>query len=471
MRWTCLFIVGTVAACGSSSEQEPNGIDTAGGATDSTGGAAGTNSQAPSNDVGSSGSGGAGAGGAGGNAHGGAGASGAGAAGARASGGAGAKADGGSGVNAAQDSGANAEVLSCDDVKPGSGWQKITPPGDLGDAYVVTLDPLHVGTVYVQMQAGIGKHFPTDGLYKSTDCGSSWNRLPPGRNATDTPNASGKVINIHKGILVSLIIDPVESGVMYTVSNYGPTGIYKSTNGGVDWDQVIPANVVDPGMDWGGWFNSLSIDPTDRKHLVGGTHTGCKGAWAPNCLAETRDGGATWRLLHAPLSDNEQCGPYIYNSTTMMYATGQNGAWVTTNDTANNDNPTWTKISQGANGADEGLLAYRASNGRYYLGSDYGVLEGSADFSTWQVHTNSPGQLLFIVGTGENLYASARLADFYTAKETSPNVWSKLEASGTPPDRAGRWLSYDAKHKLLYSSIWGDGITMGTGGLFRLPTP
>jgi hypothetical protein len=366
--------------------------------------------------------------------------------------------------------------LSCNDVQPGSGWREITPPGDIGDAFLVTLDPLHVGTLYVQMhKGGCGKHYPTDGLFRSTDCGSSWNQLPPGRNATDTPNASGKVVNIYGGLLVSLIVDPVESNVMYTVSNYGPTGIYKSTNGGVDWDQVIPASVVDPGMDWGGWFNSLSIDPTDRKHLVGGTHTGCKGAWAPNCLAETRDGGATWRLIHAPASDNEQCGPYIYNATTMVYATGQNGAWVTTNDTANNDNPTWTKISQGANGADEGLLAYRASNGKYYLGSDWGVLEGSADFLNWQVDMSSPRPLLFIVGTGQNLFASARPSDFYTAKETNPNAWSKLQASGTPPDLAGRWLAYDQKHNLLYSSMWGDGngglSTPGTGGLFRLPTP
>jgi hypothetical protein len=36
-------------------------------------------------------------------------------------------------------------------------------------------------------------------------------------------------------------------------------------------------------------------------------------------VAETRDGGKTWRLLPAPESGNEQCGVYIHDATTMMY--------------------------------------------------------------------------------------------------------------------------------------------------------
>jgi hypothetical protein len=370
----------------------------------------------------------------------------------------------------------DAQILACDEVKQGSGWQEVTPPGDLGDVSLITLDPLQVGTIYVQMhKGGNGMHYPTDGLYKSSNCGSTWNKVPPGRNASDQPNADGKVINIHSGSLVSLIADPVEEGLMYTATNYGPCGLWKSTNGGVDWDNVIPANLVQY-LGCGGWFNALSVDPTDRKHLVGATHNGCMGAYAPNCLPETRDGGATWRLIPAPVSGSEQCGPYIHNATTMIYASGQNGVWVTADDAPNNDKPTWTKIAQGANGGDTGLFAYRASNGKYYVGSDYGVLEGSADFLTWTLDTNSPRPIAFITGTGVNMFASSRSPDIYTSKETNPNAWSKLQAGGTPPDMAGRWLAYDAQHKLFYSSMWGNGGggpngTPGSGGLFRLPTP
>jgi photosystem II stability/assembly factor-like uncharacterized protein len=371
-------------------------------------------------------------------------------------------ADGGGSVDASAPP-PDAALLPCD-VQPGSGWQRITPPGDLGDTQAIALDPFEVGALYVQMhKGGNGNHSPTDGLYKSTDCGSTWKVLPPGRNASDAANDAGKVVNIHSGSLVSLIVDPVERGVIYTASNYGPSGIYKSTNGGVDWDQLVPTDLQQYLL-YGGWFNALSVDPTDRLHLVGGTHTGCMGPYAPNCLAETRDGGGTWRLVPAPASGNEQCGAYIHDANTMMYASGQNGAYVTADDLPGNATPTWTKISQGANGADTGLLAYRATDGKYYVGSDYGVLVGSPDFVSWTLDTTSPRPIPFIVGTGLNLFASSRSALYSTAKEATPMTWSPLQASGTPPTVSGRWLLYDAAHHLLYSSSWGDG-------LYRLTTP
>jgi hypothetical protein len=360
---------------------------------------------------------------------------------------------------------ADATILPCEGIVTGSGWQRITPPGDLGGTQAIALDPFEVGTLYVQMhKGGNGHHSPTDGIYKSTDCGSTWSVLPPGRNASDVPDAAGRVNNIHGGSLVSLIVDPVDRGVMYTASNYGPFGIYKSTNGGVDWDQLVPMD-LQQYLQYGGWFNALSVDPTDHLHLVGGTHTGCMGKYAPNCLAETRDGGATWRLVPAPASGNEQCGVYIHDATTMMYASGQNGAFITKNDLPGTDAPpAWTKISQGANGADTGLQAYRASDGKYYVGSDYGVLEGSPDFLSWTLDTNSPRPIPFIVGTGVNLFASSRSEMYSTAKETTPETWSELHASGTSPTASGRWLVYDGKHQVLYSSSWSDG-------LYRLATP
>jgi photosystem II stability/assembly factor-like uncharacterized protein len=357
-------------------------------------------------------------------------------------------------------------VLPCDGVTPENGWQAITPPGDLGDTQAIALDPFEVGTLYVQMhKGGNGSHSPTDGLYKSTDCGVSWNKLPPGRNASDEPGADGKPgVNIHGGSIVSLIVDAVEPGVMYTASNYGPPGIYKSTNGGVDWDQLIPSD-LEQYLPARGWFNALSVDPTDHRHLIGATHTGCTGKYAPNCLAETRDGGATWRLVPAPESGNEQCGPYIHDATTLIYASGQVGAYLTTNEDPGSDAaPTWTKISQGANGGDTGLLAYHAASSRYFLASDYGVLAGSPDFLTWTLDTTSPRPLTFIVGTGHTLFASSRTEKFFTADEADPTAWTELAAGGTPPHLAGRWLVYDDVHHLLYSSSWGDG-------LYRLATP
>jgi hypothetical protein len=151
----------------------------------------------------------------------------------------------------------------------------------------------------------------------------------------------------------------------------------------------------------------------------------------------------------------------------MIYASGQNGAFLTTNDTPDNAKPTWEKVSQGLNGADTGLQAYRASDGKYYVASDYGVLIGSADFKTWTLDTESPRPMTFIVGTGHNLFGSSRAELTSTAKETDPMKWSAFHASNTAPPIAGRWLVYDPKHHVLYSSNWG---TKATDGIYRLPT-
>jgi hypothetical protein len=334
----------------------------------------------------------------------------------------------------------------------------------LGDSQAIALDPFQIGTIYTQMhKGGNGGHSSTDGIYKSIDCGATWEVLPPGRNATDKPDAQGNTVNIHSGSIVAIILDPHDPGVMYTASNYGPSGIYKSTNGGIDWDQVIPTN-LQQYLPYSGWFNALSIDPTDRLHLIGGTHTGCTGAYAPNCLAETRDGGATWHLIPAPASGNEQSGAYILDANTVMYAGLQDGASLAT-DNFPNSTPTWHKIGSGASGADTGLKAAQADNGTYCIGSDYGVLSGNKnDLNSWSA--SQSGRFRFIVRAGDKLVASAAdSGSFYTTSAVTPGTWTELKAGGTPPGLAGRWLVYDETHHMLYSSNWGTGPN---DGIYRL---
>jgi photosystem II stability/assembly factor-like uncharacterized protein len=344
-------------------------------------------------------------------------------------------------------------VLPCDGLDPEKGWEKITPPGDLGDTQAIAVDPFAPGTVYVHMhKGGNGGHAETDGIYKSNDCGSTWERIASGQNASD-----GGGTNIHTGSLVAIIVDWKQQGVMYTASNYGPTGIYRSRNGGVDWDQVLTEDVR-ADLPSGGWINGLSVDPTDPRHLVGATHTGCEGAFAPNCLAETRDGGDTWRLIPIPKTGNEQCGVYIKDASTMLYVSGQEGVFLTTNNTPENPTPTWTKVGDGANGADTGLFAYQASDEKYYLPSDYGVLVGSSDFLTWTLDSASPRLMPFIVGNGETMFGATRGATFYTASEDDPLNWSELDAGGSPPSQAGRWLIFEPEHRVLYSSSWDSGL-------------
>ena len=48
------------------------------------------------------------------------------------------------------------------------------------------------------------------------------------------------------------------------------------------------------------FLQEVSMDPTDPAHLVVSFHADCKGAYAPMCMAESKDSGTTWRLFKGP---------------------------------------------------------------------------------------------------------------------------------------------------------------------------
>jgi hypothetical protein len=88
-------------------------------------------------------------------------------------------------------------------------------------------------------------------------------------------------VNVFSGSFVSLLVDPSSLGCFSRRQQLRASRVWKSTNGGVDWENTIPAALF-PYWPSNGWFNALSMDPTDHLHMVGATHTGCSGAYAPN---------------------------------------------------------------------------------------------------------------------------------------------------------------------------------------------
>jgi photosystem II stability/assembly factor-like uncharacterized protein len=338
-----------------------------------------------------------------------------------------------------------AVVQPCNAIPANAGWQQITPPGDLGDAQAIQVDPLNVGRVFVQMhKGGNGAHYPTDGLYVSNDCGANWSRVAQGRNSSDPGT------NINSGSFSSLIIDPYNSNVMYAVSNYGPGGVWKSLNGGVDWDQMVPNSVGQYVNSL--WFNALDIDPTNHNHLVAANHAGCSGPYAPNCIAESRDAGATWDLIPAPIGWSEGNGVYIINDQTLVFGTNNDGAFVTTDDGA-----TWKKVAPGASGAGAGTPVYKAPDGTYYFASAYGVF-ATSDLVNWNNVYN--GQFRQFVGTGTNLYTTNFWSPtYFTAAQATPTQWQPLGASTAPTGSfGGVYMVYDQPHHILYSSNYGVGL-------------
>jgi hypothetical protein len=438
---TGLFASWIVACGGGSSENADEGIE-------APSGAGGTESGA------TTGSGGAGIGGHGGASMGGAGATG----GAGSTGGAGGNANtttgaagggGTAGRGGAAGSGGGTPgsggsggapivhtVGACDGLQGVDQLENITPPGaDLSSSGItqVALDGVHAGTLFV----GTDRR----GLFKSTNCGASWVKVNTGRN--------GNVLD--SGTLWFVVIDPVDSNLLYASSLYGSdASLFQSKNGGVDWDSLFPkGSEIAETVEYN-FFQWASMDPTDHKHLLVSFHANCKGPTGPECLAETKDSGATWRLFKGPLSAwGEGVGPIILGSSTWLLASGQDGVFY-----SNNSGASWEKVAQGIFGP-----LYRTAGGEYFGGSDYGT-QHSTDGHTWKVVPNAP-RVFAVTGDGKRLFSGARYLDasqqpFYTSSENDGTKWTSIRSPNIA-DGSVR-LAVDADHHLLYSANTKSGL-------------
>lgn len=138
-----------------------------------------------------------------------------------------------------------------------------------------------------------------DGVYKSDDGGKSWNSM-------------GLKNSEHIG---KIAIDPTNSNIVY-VAAYGPLwsaggdrGIYKTTDGGKTWTQVLKVS------DNTG-FNEVHIDPNHPNIIYAAAHQRRRHEWTyisggpESALYKSDDAGATWKKLTngLPASDMGRIG-------------------------------------------------------------------------------------------------------------------------------------------------------------------
>lgn len=152
----------------------------------------------------------------------------------------------------------------------------------------LTLDPSNPHTLWVgsgennnQRSVAYG-----DGIYKSEDGGKSWKNM-------------GLKNSEHIG---KIIVDPQNSNTLF-VAAYGPLwsaggdrGIYRSTDGGKNWKQVLFA-------DQNTGFNEVHFDPRDSKVLYACAHQRRRHEWTyisggpGSAIYKSTDGGETWNKL------------------------------------------------------------------------------------------------------------------------------------------------------------------------------
>ncbi len=360
------------------------------------------------------------------------------------------------GTPGATDSGATAAADSGHVVRPcmpGNGvtgavgvWENITPPTvsldpnlntPAGQNYGVAnfaVDPQDTSVVYLGTSA--------QGIYQSKDCGATWTHVNTGTNG----------MQLDQGRNWTMVIDPSNPQVIYTCAGYGPGGVFKSTNAGVDWEQMLTQDVIQY-TPYGGFVQAITMDPTNPQHLLVSYHGGCTGPFGSGCLTETMDGGQHWTLLQSAEPWSEGDGQMMIDSKLWLMGSLFGGVWRTTDGAK-----TWTKVFSG--NASNGPL-YQ-SHGTLYLPGLSGVLQ-SQDGITWQTIPNSPKSVA-LVGDGTTIFTSSGLdyvpagsTTFYSsAPEAAPTTWTTLQ---TPVmTQGGRYMAYDPDHNILYSANTNGGF-------------
>ena len=336
---------------------------------------------------------------------------------------------------------------------PGAGtWQNISPPGS---HYATTYTGVNAVVVRPDDPAIVYTGVDSNGIFKSTDCGATWALVNTGTN----------VAAMSSGRPWSMAIDPVTPDVMYAVEGYGTSGLWKSSNAGVDWEQILTPNITSAFYS-AGQITGFSMDPGDHTHLVIESHGNC--ASGSTCAAESSDSGGTWTLIDMSAVGGwaEDSTVAIVNRTTWLYCGLFSGLFRTAD-----EGVSWQAVDAG--GALPSCNYYepyvwQAASGSYYVPAiayaGAGLLQSPPDdTSSWTIVANSPqGEVL--TPTGTSLVLAKTDGTYWIASQSDPTTWKTWVGppvgmpSGANLGAAAYFMAYDRVHHALYVSTFSTGL-------------
>lgn len=362
----------------------------------------------------------------------------------------GGKAGGGASDAAAADAAAHV-VVPCASAQVGV-WENITPPGVLADANFKAQKGFGTNAFLIDGSNSANITLGTDhiGIYRTTDCGASWTKINTGQNGAA----------LDGGSQWSMAIDPVDPNVMYAVSGYGTMGLFKSTNGGIDWKQTLAPEFAHVFTN-DGFTAQVRIDPTEHQHVVITPHFTCQAGHSETCFLETIDGGTTWTVVENSPSSGEGARITLVDHNTWFSGLGFGGLYRTAN-----AGKTWTRLTSDQSYAYE---VHHRPNGKYYLPVAFGLAQ-SSDGITWTTPANSPGAQV-VTTSPTRIYAAVGgwcvashtelINPITSAPIDNPTTWT-IDKSYSNHWSSGD-LQYDPDHHMLYTSNC-------LGGLWRVRT-
>lgn len=344
----------------------------------------------------------------------------------------------------------------CSNLPAAGVWENVsplvTPPGESSGhnfSESIVVDPFDPATVW--WGSGYG------GIFKSTDCGSTWKKINTGMDADKIDGSAAG----------SMQVDPLNQGVMYTTAFQGANGLFKSVNGGVDWKQLAPpGSTIAEAVD-GNIVNSIAMEAANPKHLVIAMHAQCKPPYGPICEAESTDGGETWTVTTVPTALKggyaAGAGAFIINETTWLFGAYTDGLWLT-----KDRGKTFTNVTpKGTGGSTAGktlVLPFtpNPADGKFYLPSMDGIIQSTGpDGESWTLLPNSGGRSVgFVIGGDGKMYSADQWSTgYHVASQQDPSKWDVIPPPKDLPEGQGApYLALDATHHVLYSSNFAAGL-------------
>ncbi len=189
----------------------------------------------------------------------------------------------------------------------GTTWNPIFDQNEFSTISSIVFDPSDHNTIYVgtgDVAIGAYTHIG-NGVFKSTDAGATWTHL--GLDEV--------------GIVSKIIVSPADPNTIYVSAMGFPMridnnrGLYKTTNGGTTWEQVLfvgdTAGIIDMVMDPND-ANTLFAAGWNRYRTPQESITSGSAAK----IHKTTDGGVTWTIIQDSLPQYDLCriGLAVYPS-------------------------------------------------------------------------------------------------------------------------------------------------------------
>jgi photosystem II stability/assembly factor-like uncharacterized protein len=261
----------------------------------------------------------------------------------------------------------------------------------------------------------------------------------------------------------TLAIDPQEPSTVYTNSGYGSNGLFKSTDGGVNWIDIW-SGASQPELGKAFMYNFanvVALDPQDHLHVLLTFHEPCLPPHTTTCIVESKDGGASWTIHDGKAGWNGGEGQVIFfldSPTTWLWGSQTNGFWRTPD-----SGQTWEEIPKMTTSHLQGSQLVRVRSGAFFAAGADGIWtspDGGA--ASWQLIPDTGPIVGGLVSDGQNLYASTcyfggfcDTPRYLTSPESDGTTWTSMPI---PKMSMGGNLGYDPGHKLLYSSNLDAGL-------------